>query len=123
VIAIAGLADAITRLARLDLADTKARGLRAAGHLLHLAVTESLSHPPGANPALPALRSGALRASIAQASDGASALVAATSPVAVFLEHGTARMAPRPFLGPAAARHADGAAAAIADTLRAEISA
>ena len=117
-ISLPGLSDAIARLARLDVAGATARGTQAAARLLHDAVIADLSHPAGAQPALPALRTGALRASIAYASDAAGGVVASTSPVAVFQEFGTARMAPRPFLGPAAARHADEAARAIAEALR-----
>lgn len=113
-----GLSDAIAMLARLDVPAAKAHGTAAAARLLQEAVTADLSHPPGAKPALPALRTGALRASIAQASDVNGAVVASTSEVAVFQEFGTARMAPHPFLGPVATRHADDATQAIANALR-----
>ena len=119
-IRIAGLQDMIARLARLDVPAAKARGTQAAARLLHDTVTADLSHPPGATPQLPALRSGALRASIARSSDSDGAVVASTSPVAVFQELGTARMAPRPFLGSAATQHAAAVAEAIADALRTE---
>ena len=113
-----GLSDSIAALGRFDIPAAKAQGTQAAARLLHDAVTADLSHPPGANPALPALRTGALRASIAHASDANGAVVAATSDVAVFQEFGTARMAPHPFLGPVATRHADDTAQAIATALR-----
>ncbi len=117
-IRVSGLSDAIAALARLDLPAAQARGTQAAAQLLRDAVLDSLSHPPGTNPALPALRSGALRASITAASDANGAVIASDSPVAVFQEFGTARMAPRPFLGPAAATHADDAARAIANAIQ-----
>ena len=122
-IALTGLSEVIARLARLDVAGAQARGLRVAAALLRHAVAQSLSYPPGQHPELPALRGGALRASIGAAAEDGGAIIFSTSPVALFQELGSARMAPRPFLGPAAARHADGAAGAIADAVRAEISA
>jgi phage gpG-like protein len=118
VIRIAGIADAIARLARLDLAGARADGLHAAASLLRDEVVLSLSYPPGTHPGLPALRSGALRASIGAASTADGAVIASTSPVAVFQELGTARIAPRPFLGPTAAQQADRAAQAVADAIQ-----
>ena len=118
-IRVVGLSNAIAALARLDMPATKARGTRLAADILSQAVAESLSHPPGSNSALPALRSGALRASIATVSDTDGAVIFSDAPAAVFQEFGTARMTPRPFLGPAATAHADQAAQAIADTIRA----
>ena len=116
-IRLTGLAEALARLSALDLPATKTAGLNAAATLLRDAVTGSLSHPPGTNPSLPALRTGALRASIRQAAQADRAVIASTSPIAVYQELGTARLPPRPFLSTAAHAHADDAARAFAAAL------
>lgn len=113
-ISITGLTHAIARLARLDLPAATARGTQAAATHIAESITQSLSHPPGTQRTLPALRTGALRASITQHADASGAVIASISPVAVHQEFGTARIPPRPFLAPAAQRHADDAAALIA---------
>ncbi|WP_347042022.1 HK97-gp10 family putative phage morphogenesis protein [Brachybacterium nesterenkovii] len=48
---------------------------------------------------------GNLRSSINTTTQGLRAEVTATADYAVFVENGTSRMAPRPFMGPATERH------------------
>jgi len=113
-IRLTGLAEALNRLTALDLPIAKTNGLNAAATLLRNAVSESLSHAPGGKSNLPALRTGALRASITQAAQADRAVIASNSPIAVYQELGTVRLPPRPFLATGAHAHADDAARAIA---------
>ena len=48
------------------------------------------------------VETGALRGSIASAAQGLSAAVTAAAPYAAIVEYGTSRMAPRPYMYPAA---------------------
>ena len=48
------------------------------------------------------VETGALRASIVSAAQGLSAAVTASAPYAAMVEYGTSRMAPRPYMYPAA---------------------
>lgn len=118
-IRIAGLSDAIAALDRTALPAATARGTQAAARLLQDAVSASLSHPPGVHRDLPALRSGALRASVTAVSDTNGVIISSDSPVAVYQELGTAHLPPRPFFAPVAAAYADAAAQVIADAIRA----
>jgi hypothetical protein len=115
-IRIDGLEEALARLGRLD-PDAAARaGLRAAAEALAADVRARLATKPGGPHEAPWLRRGALRGSVAVTETDTGAVLASTSPVAVFQELGTTRTPPRPFLAPAAAAApvAQAVAAAIA---------
>jgi HK97 gp10 family phage protein len=93
------------RLGRLDVRGAMRMAVgQAADRLVH-EVRARLSQPPGENAPYPALRTGELRASIgAHVEDvpgGVVARIGSTSDVAVYQEHGTTKMPPRPFLAPA----------------------
>lgn len=67
----------------------------------------------GFTPDDPLLRSGALRDSIEHQVEGTRATVGTDDPHAAWLEFGTAKMPPRPFMGGAAFRHGEEAAHAV----------
>lgn len=84
-------------------------------------VRTAFSTPPGGPHEHPWLRSGCLRESIEAASDGPSAVVASRSETALYQEHGTATVPPRPTLAPIAAAEGAAIADSIAHTLIAAI--
>ncbi len=109
---------------RVDLAGLQVRALEDAAGRLAAAVREALSVPGGAAAPgeAPSLRSGALRDSVSFAVADGTAVVGSTDPVASYQEQGTRRVAPRPFLAPAAASLGEGLAreigAVVAEGLR-----
>jgi len=110
VIRIDGLRKLLNSLDRVDLAPVQRDALAEAAQQLGTSVRESLSHPPGSDHATPWLRMGLLRDSIATEVTAEEAVVGSNSPVAVYQEHGTSAVPPRPFLAPAGAAGAETAA-------------
>ncbi len=76
-------------------------------------IRQALSVPPGGPHDYPWLRTGTLRDSVEARSQGPDAVVASTSDVAVYQEHGTATITPRPTFAPIAAKSGEGIAHAI----------
>jgi phage gpG-like protein len=111
------LADLVSRLQSLDL-DTVARAeLAGQGAQLADLVRTALSTLPGGPHDHPWRQTGALHDSIVNDADGDEAVVASTSETALFQEHGTATMPPRPTFTPVAAEHGETIAHAIAAAL------
>lgn len=121
-IRIHGLQKLLDSLDRVNFAPIQSDALGAAAQQLGASVRESLSHPPGSDHATPWLRTGLLRDSTTTEASSEEAVVASNSPVAVYQEHGTSAVPPRPFLAPAAAAGAETAAdhvgRALADAVR-----
>lgn len=107
------LGDTAHRLARLDLASTRAAALASAAETIAEAVREALSHPPGSGHAIPPGESGTPEASIEVAADSDTAVIGSTDEAARYREHGTAGVPPRPFLSSIASEHAEAAAGTI----------
>ncbi len=105
--------DLAEQLRRLPVQEAMRSALARSAARLQDAVAEALSAAPGGEHDAPWLRTGALRASISQHVDALDAVVGSNSDVAEFQERGTARVPPRPFLAPAAARMAPELARAI----------
>lgn len=102
------------RLGALDLEAVSRTSLTAQCERLAAQIRDALSHPPGEGPHdYPWVRTGELRDSIGAESQGDEAVVASTSPVALWQERGTARVAPRPFLAPIASMEGEAIAEAI----------
>jgi hypothetical protein len=100
-------------LRHLDLDGTANAALAEAASFIGEAVREALSHAPGERHVYPWRQSGTLQGSIEVTAEGPQAAIGSADPVAVWQEHGTSRMPPRPFLAPIAAANAERAAAAI----------
>ncbi len=115
------LAELAAGLARLDIASVTAAALSEQANHIGDAVRDALSHPPGDDHAAPWERSGALLDSIGVSVAGDEAVVGSSDPVAVWQEHGTSRIPPRPFLAPAAAAHGEAAAQAVGAAVAAAI--
>lgn len=118
---VRGLADALRRLDRVNLLDSRRSALEQAAIAIEGAVRQSLSHAPGDDHTTPWLRTGELRASVGHQSDGAVAVVGSTSQVAVYQELGTPSIPPRSFLASSAAAAAEAAVLGIADTIGAAL--
>lgn len=69
--------------------------------------TQSQREAKGYTPNDPLLRSGALRESITMRAEGNAAIVGTTEDIGLYMENGTERIPPRPFLGPAAEEEVD----------------
>ncbi len=109
--------DLAATLAGLPIEQTAQQALSAAAERLAETIRAALSTPAPAEPGLasighdaPWLRTGALRGSVSVQADGGRVRVVSADKAARAQEFGTARMPPRPVLGPAAA--ADGRAIA-----------
>ena len=106
------LATAIRQLDQ-DFTSLGETALSAAAADLASQIRQALSVPPGGPHDFPWLQTGALHDSIESKAEGSEAVVASTSDVAVFQEHGTATIPPRPTFAPIAAN----AGKAIADSI------
>jgi HK97 gp10 family phage protein len=113
--------DLAQQLRRLPVQEAMRSALARSAARLQDAVVEALSEAPGGDHDAPWLRTGALRASISQRADALEVVVGSDSEVAEFQERGTARVPPRPFLAPAAARMAPELARAIGADVAAAI--
>lgn len=105
---------------RLSLIDTDAiarAALASSAADLVDEVRAALSIAPGGPHDHPWLRTGALRNSVVTDSENDTIVVASTSQVAVWQEHGTTTTPPRPSFGPAAARNSQGIAHAVAEAV------
>jgi len=120
VIAIDGLAALRERMERLELEAAARRALLGAGEQLARDVRANLSTPPGGPHAVPWLRSGALRDSIAMQEVEDGVVVFSGSDVAIHQELGTRHVPPRPFLAPAAVSAIDDVAGRVAAGIQAE---
>ncbi len=98
--------DAIANHTLALAADTLADDIRAA-----------LSTRPGGPHDHPWLQKGTLHNSIHANADGAQAIVASTSETALYQEHGTSTIPPRPTFAPLAAAHAPAIAQQIAQAV------
>lgn len=98
----------------LKMIDGRTRaGVEAAADFLAEKVREEIStpFPPASDPYMPPhLRSGVLRDSIGWVWNGDVVELGSTAEYAYFLELGTSKMAPRPFILPAILANLDGAA-------------
>lgn len=106
-IRVAGLAEAMRRLARIDMRQTGDAALEYAASHIEASVQQALSNLPGEDHATPWLRTGELRASITHQVIEGSAVIGSADQVAVDQELGTRTIPPRPFLAPVAAAEAD----------------
>jgi len=113
--------DFAVRLAGLDLDAVAGAALEAEAGEMAESVRRLLSQQPGSPHDAPWQRTGALENSIESAADGPEALIGSADPVAVWQEHGTPCMPPRPFLGPVAAQSGAAAAAAVGAAVAAAI--
>jgi hypothetical protein len=111
------LSGLVQHLQSLDL-DNVARATLAeqAQRLTDLA-QDALSVLPGGPHERPWRVTGALRDSVSFQADGDEATIGSTSEVALYQEHGTATIQPRPTFGPLAAAQGERVAQAIADSL------
>jgi phage gpG-like protein len=92
--------------------------LDAQAAVIAAGVREALSQPPGTEPhEYPWLRTGELRDSVGHDADDAGAVIGSTSDVALYQEHGTPAIPPRPFFAPVAAAHAEAAAKAVGEAV------
>lgn len=96
--------DLISKL-RADLDEPACAALTQAADGLAARVRQAFSTPPGGPHDHPWLRTGALHDSVGHQSEGPQAFVGSSAPAAVFQEHGTATIPPRPTFGPLAAEH------------------
>jgi len=123
-IRVQGLQEVLARLRGADVPGTMAATLETQAGLLADAVRESLGNPPGGDHSRPWEQTGALQASIGHQAMGLEAVVGSSDPAAAPQELGTVRVAPRPFLQPAAAAKgpevADAVGLAVARRLRGE---
>ena len=109
-ISIRGLHRLLVALNRADLASAQQQALGRATEQLGSSVKELLSRVPGSDHSAPWLQTGALRDSIKTEANPEEAVVASTSLDAVYQEHGTSAVPPRPFLAPTGAAGAEKAA-------------
>ncbi len=116
-IGIEGLHHLAEALAQIDLAPAQQTALGAEAERLVQAVRTELSRPPGADHAVPWLRTGALRDSIDSVVQPAEAEIGSSDPVAVFQELGTRAIPPRPFLAPVAAAEGGNVARSVAQAV------
>lgn len=108
-------------LARLDVDAVANAALARQAEVMAEAVREALSHAPGEAHLYPWMQSGVLHDSIDVAVNGAEAVIGTTDPVAVWQEHGTQHLPPRPFLAPAAEQGAAAAATAVGSAVAAAL--
>jgi phage gpG-like protein len=108
-------------LARLDLDAIASATLASEANRIGEAVREALSHTPGESHVYPWKQSGTLQDSIGVAAENGEAVIGSDDPVAVWQEHGTQRIPPRPFLAPVAALTAPQAASAVGAAVAAAI--
>lgn len=102
-IGVSGLAELRARLAAVRADEVMARALAEQAERLATAVRDGLSTPPGSGEHdRPWIESGALRESVAFVAEKLEAVVGSSDPAAAPQEMGTVKMAPRPFLAPAA---------------------
>lgn len=111
------LTELARRLARLDLATTANAALAAQAETIATAIREALSTKPGGPHDHPWERSGDLHDSIQTQADGPEAIVGSTSRIALWQEHGTADIPPRPTFAPIAAAEGEAVANAIAQAV------
>ncbi len=108
------IAELQARLAALD-TDTIARtALAGQGGLLADQIRTALATAPGGPHDHPWRQTGALHDSIGTAAEGDTAIVGSTSAVALYQEHGTAELPPRPTFAPLAASQGEAIAHAVA---------
>jgi len=120
---IGGLVEALRKLDRIDISQSRREALGQAAARIEAAVKLSLSHRVGEDHAAPWLRTGELRASIASHATEDTAIIGSTIPVAIYQELGTRSIPPRPFLAPTAATEEEGVIHDIAHAIRATIEA
>jgi hypothetical protein len=111
------LSDLVLHLQSLDL-DSIARATldEQAQRLCDLA-QEALDVLPGGQHDHPWRRTGTLHDSVSAQAEGDEACIGSTSPIALYQEHGTAALPPRPTFGPLAAAEGEAVARSIADRL------
>lgn len=115
------LADLVSGFARLDPELIGQTALAAQGEALADKVREAFSTAPGGPHGHPWCRTGELRDSIGTEAEANEAIVASASQTALYQEHGTAALPPRPTFGPLATEHGEAIAHAIASALTAAI--
>lgn len=121
-IGISGLAELRARLAAVRADEVMARSLAEQAGRVAEAVRDDLSTPPGSGEHdRPWIESGALRESVAFVAEGLEASIGSSNPAAAPQEMGTAKMAPRPFLAPAASRMGEDIARAAGDAVAAAL--
>lgn len=118
-----GLVEALQKLDRIDISQSRRQALGQAAARIEAAVKRSLSHRVGEDHTAPWLRTGELRASIESETDEDTAIIGSTTPVAIYQELGTRSIPPRPFLAPVAAAEAEGVIHDVAHAIRATIEA
>ena len=109
-ISIRGLHSLVAALNKADLAPAQQQALGRAAEQLCSSVRELLSRVPGSDHSAPWLQTGALRDSIRSEADPEEAVVASSSLDAIYQEHGTSAVPPRPFLAPTGAAGGEDAA-------------
>jgi phage gpG-like protein len=111
------LSDLVSRLGALNLDAVARSELERQGAILADRVRDALSTLPGGPHDHPWLQSGGLRDSITHEAEGDDAVVGSRSPVALFQEHGTATLPPRPTFAPVASERGADIANSIAIAL------
>ncbi len=111
------LSELVLHLQSLDL-DSIARATLAeqAQRLADLA-QDALSVLPGGPHDHPWRRSGTLQDSVSAQAEGDEAVIGSTSQIALYQEHGTTDLPPRPTFGPLAAAEGEAIARTVADRL------
>jgi phage gpG-like protein len=100
----------LVALGRAELAPAQQQALGRVAEQLGGSVQELLSRVAGSDHSAPWLQTGALRNSIRTEADHEEAVVASNSLDAVYQEHGTSAVPPRPFFAPTGAAGAEDAA-------------
>ena len=111
------LSDLIRRLSVLDLDIVARAELAAQGEDLAGQVRQALSTPPGGPHDHPWRKTGVLRDSIGTDAEGDEAVIGSTSNIALFQEHGTDKIPPRPTFAPVASAQGEAIAASIATAI------
>jgi phage gpG-like protein len=111
------LSDLVRRLSALDLDAIARAELAGQGARVADQVRLALSTPPGGPHDHPWRESGALHDSIGSDAEGDEAVVGSTSNVALFQEHGTDRVPPRPTFAPIASAQGETIATTLANAI------
>jgi hypothetical protein len=116
------LAALATGFARLDIDAVANAALARQAEAMAGAVRETLSKQPGEAHVFPWMRTGTLHDSIEVVAEGAEAVIGSSDPVALWQEHGTPHLPPRPFLAPMAEQGAASVASAIGSAVATALS-
>ncbi len=108
------IAELQARLAVLDTGTIARSALAGQASGLADQVRTALSTPPGGPHDHPWRQTGALHDSIGATAEDDTAVVGSTSTVALYQEHGTAKLPPRPTFAPLAASQGEAIAQAVA---------